>query len=260
MPAPFTSLLYRIYERRLLAQMDASRFPRHVGVILDGHRRYARRSGLPAYEDSYWEGMRRFEQFVDWSAELQIPAITAWALSKDNLNRQPAELEPIYEVLIRFFERIPKRCQSHGMGLRFIGSLDLLPARLLTAAKTAMERTGPSEENRNLTIAMGYGGRQEIVDACRNLVAELGATIKDPIEVAERIDAAGLARHMYTADLPDPDLLIRTSGESRLSGFLLWQSAYAEFVFADVYWPAFRRVDYLRALRDFSRRERRYGR
>ena len=260
MTTPLNSLLYRIYERRLLAQMDASRFPRHVGVILDGHRRYARQSGLPAYTDSYWEGMRRFEEFVDWSADLEIPAITAWALSKDNLGRSAAELDPIYEVLISFFERIPKRCRRHGMGLRFIGSLDLLPSGLTTAAKIAMEQTGPGEENRHLTIAMGYGGRQEIVDACRNLVAELAATVKDPVQLAEKIDHEGLARHMYSSDLPDPELLIRTSGESRLSGFLLWQSAYAEFVFADVYWPAFRRVDYLRALRDFSRRERRYGR
>lgn len=260
MPSPFINLLYRIYERRLLAQMDVSRFPRHVGVILDGHRRYARQSGLPDYVDSYWAGMRRFEDFVDWSADLDIPAITAWALSKDNLSRSTVELEPIYEVLTSFFERIPRRCQRHRMGLRFIGSLDLLPSGLLTAAKTAMERTGPCAENRHLTIAMGYGGRQEIIDACRSLVAELGQTIRDPVRLAEKIDHEGLARHMYSADLPDPDLLIRTSGESRLSGFLLWQSAYAEFVFADVYWPAFRRVDYIRALRDFSRRERRYGR
>lgn len=260
MPNPFTSLLYRLYERRLLARMDSGRFPRHVGVILDGHRRYARQSGLPAYTDSYWAGMRRFEEFVDWSADLDIPAITAWALSKDNLSRSPSELDPIYDVLISFFERIPVRCRRHRMELRFIGSLDLLPAQLVNAAKTAMERAGPGEQNRHLTIAMGYGGRQEIVDACRNLVAELGATVKDPVQLADRIDHEGLARHMYSADLPDPDLLIRTSGESRLSGFLLWQSAYAEFVFADVYWPAFRRVDYLRALRDFSRRERRYGR
>ncbi len=259
MSTPFTSLLYRLYERRLLSGMDASRFPRHVGVILDGHRRYARQNGLPTYIDSYWEGMHRFEEFVDWSAELGIPAITSWVLSKENLNRSPEELDPIYEVLVSLFERLPQRCRKHGMGLHFIGSLDLLPTGLVTAAKTAMERTGPGEGDRKLTIAMGYGGRQEIVDACRNLVAELGAEVDNPVQLAERIDHAGLARHMYSADTPDPDLLIRTSGESRLSGFMLWQSAYAEFVFADVYWPAFRRVDYLRALRDFSRRDRRYG-
>ena len=259
MTTPFTSLLYRLYERRLLGQMDASRFPRHVGVILDGHRRYARQSGLPTYVDSYLEGMRRFEEFMDWSAVLGIPAITSWVLSKENLSRPPEELEPYYEVLVGLFKRLPERCRRHGMGLRFIGSLDLLPAGLVTAAKTAIEQTGPGTEDRKLTIAMGYGGRQEIVDACRNLVAELGVTVDDPAQLAERIDHAGLARHMYSAGTPDPDLLIRTSGESRLSGFLLWQSAYAEFVFVDVYWPAFRRVDYLRALRDFSRRDRRYG-
>ncbi len=260
MPNPLLTPLYRLYERRLLRQMDSSRFPRHVGVILDGHRRYARQSGLGAYVDSYWEGMRRFEDFVDWSAELDIPAVTAWALSKDNLGRSSAQLEPIYEVLTSFFTRIPQRCRRHGMGLRLIGSLDLLPSDLMTSAKAAMEDAGSGRDNRSLTIAIGYGGRQEIVDACRNLVAELTATTPDPHGIAERIDHEGLARHMYSADLPDPDLLIRTSGESRLSGFLLWQSAYAEFVFADVYWPAFRRVDYLRALRDFSRRERRFGR
>ena len=260
MPSPLLTPLYRLYERRLLRQMDTSRFPRHVGVILDGHRRYARQSGLDAYTDSYWEGMRRFEDFVDWSAELAIPAVTAWALSKDNLSRSSTELEPIYEVLTSFFGRIPQRCRRYGMELRFIGSLDLLPSELLTAAKTAKEEAGPGRDSRNLTIAIGYGGRQEIVDACRNLVAELSATTEDPQGIIERIDHQGLARHMYSADLPDPDLLIRTSGESRLSGFLLWQSAYAEFVFADVYWPAFRRVDYLQALRDFSRRERRFGR
>ncbi len=259
MNSPFTGLLYRVYEKRLLNQMDASRFPRHVGVILDGHRRYARRSGLPTYVDSYLEGMRRFEDFVDWSAVLGIPSITAWVLSKENLGRPPAQLEPYYEVLVDLFGRLPRRCRQHKMGLQFIGSLDLLPASLVTAAKSAMEQTGPGAEGRNLTIAMGYGGRQEIVDACRNLVAELSLTVDNPAQMAERIDSAGLARHMYSSGNPDPDLLIRTSGESRLSGFLLWQSAYAEFVFVDVYWPAFRRVDYLRALRDFSRRDRRYG-
>ena len=259
MISPFTGLLYRIYERRLLNQMDASRFPRHVGVILDGHRRYARRSGLPNYVDSYLEGMSRFEDFVDWSAALGIPAVTGWVLSKENLSRPAAQLEPYYEVLVDLFQRLPQRCRQHRMGLQFIGSMDLLPTSLVTAAKSAMEKTGPGKEGHNLTIAMGYGGRQEIVDACRNLVAELSFAVESPIQLAERIDSAGLARHMYSAGIPDPDLLIRTSGESRLSGFMLWQSAYAEFVFVDVYWPAFRRVDYLRALRDFSRRDRRYG-
>jgi short-chain Z-isoprenyl diphosphate synthase len=155
------------------------------------------------------------------------------------------------------------------MALRFIGSLDLLPPHLVEAAKTAEEQATSmlttmgdnpnSEGSRRLNIAMGYGGRQEIVDATKDLVAQLAAEGVPSQEMAERIDAETLAEHMYSADLPDADLIIRTSGESRLSGFLLWQSAYSEFVFVDVNWPAFRRVDFLRALRDYEGRSRRFG-
>ena len=143
------------------------------------------------------------------------------------------------------------------MALKFIGSLDLLPPHLVAAAKTAEERhpTG----SRRLNIAMGYGGRQEIVDAAKDLVARLASEGVPADQIADQIDAEALAAHMYSADLPDADLIIRTSGESRLSGFLLWQSAYSEFVFVDVYWPGFRRVDFLRALRDYEGRTRRFG-
>lgn len=253
-----SDLLYRLYEDRLLRSLDRSRFPRHLGIVLDGHRRYARQEGLPSYTDSYRAGMRRFEEFLGWAEELAIPAVTAWVLSRENLSRPSEELGPYFEVLIELFGRLPDLCTRHDVALRFIGSLDLLPDDVVTAAKQA-EATRPVG-SRHLNIAMGYGGRQEIVDAARDLVAELAREGVPADEIAARITADSLARHMYSADLPDPDLLIRTSGESRLSGFLLWQSAYAEFVFVDVYWPAFRRVDFLRAIRDFSRRERRFGR
>jgi short-chain Z-isoprenyl diphosphate synthase len=252
-------LVYRIYEDRLLSGLDRGRFPRHVGIILDGHRRYARSEGLPTYTDSYRAGMRRFEEFLGWSHELGIPAVTGWVLSRENLDRPAEELEPYFDVLVELFERLPDWCRSHESRLRVIGSLDLLPDRVVVAAKSAEEATAGTGEHR-LTIAMGYGGRQEIVDACRDLVARLAADGVPATELADRIDAAGIAEHLYSSDLPDPDLVIRTSGESRLSGFLLWQSAYAEYVFVDVFWPAFRRVDFLRALRDFTRRERRFGR
>lgn len=250
-------IVYRVYEERVLASLDRARFPRHVGIILDGHRRYARTEGLASYTDSYREGMRRFEEFVSWADQLDIPAVTAWVLSKENLARPAGELDPYFDVLVELFGRLPAQCAAGGRSLRFIGSLDLLPGRLVRAVKEAEAATphGP----RRLAIAIGYGGRQEIVDAARELVAALVEEGVPASELAARIDADALARHMYSADLPDPDLVIRTSGESRLSGFLLWQSAYAEFAFADVYWPAFRRVDFLRALRDFSRRERRFG-
>jgi short-chain Z-isoprenyl diphosphate synthase len=202
--------------------------------------------------------MKRFEEFLGWANELGIPAVTAWVLSRENLSRPEEELDPYFDVLVELFERLPTLCAEYDTGLRFIGSLDLLPDRLVAAAKSA-EAAQPSGERR-LNIAMGYGGRQEIVDAARDLVSKLLTDSVDPSEVASRIDAESLAAHMYSSDMPDPDLLIRTSGESRLSGFLLWQSAYSEFVFTDVNWPAFRRVDFLRALRDFSSRDRRYGR
>lgn len=250
-------LLYRIYERRLLADLDRQRLPRHVGVVLDGHRRHARKEGLPSYKDSYREGMRRLEDFLGWSSELEIPAVTAWLLSRENLSRPASELEPYFEVLIELFERLPDLTRKLDMGIKFIGSLDLLPDQLVGAAKSARE-ANPSG-TRRLTIAMGYGGRQEIVDATKDLVAELAAGGTPAEEMASRIDAASLGSHMYSADVPDPDLVIRTSGESRLSGFLLWQSAYSEFVFIDVNWPGFRRVDFLRALRDYTGRDRRFG-
>jgi short-chain Z-isoprenyl diphosphate synthase len=250
-------LLYKVYERNLLKGLDRSRLPRHIGIVLDGHRRHARESGLPSYADSYREGMARFEDFLGWANELEIPAVTAWVLSRENLVRPAEELEPYFDVLVELFERLPGLCRRFDMGLRFIGSLDLLPDRLVSVAKAA-EEAQPTG-SRRLNIAMGYGGRQEIVDAARELVEKLLTESVDPSEVASRIDADSLAEHMYSADMPDPDLLIRTSGESRLSGFLLWQSAYSEFVFVDVNWPAFRRVDFLRALRDFASRNRRYG-
>ena len=252
-----TDILYSLYEERLVRSLDPSRLPRHLGIVLDGHRRYARDQGLPSYTDSYRAGMRRFEEFLGWAQNLDIPAVTAWVLSRENLDRPGDELQPYFEVLIELFERLPSLADRQDMSIRFIGSLDVLPDDLVRAAKSA-EAARP-DGSRRLNVAMGYGGRQEIVDAAKDLVADLARRGVAADEISTRIDAASLARHMYSADLPDPDLLIRTSGESRLSGFLLWQSAYAEFVFVDVYWPAFRRVDFLRAIRDFNRRERRFG-
>jgi short-chain Z-isoprenyl diphosphate synthase len=253
-----TQLLYRIYERRLLLHLDRDRLPRHLGIILDGHRRYAREFHLPDYRTAYQAGMARFEETLGWAEELEVPAVTAWVLSKENLSRPAEELDPYFEVLVDLFERLPATARRYDLAVRFIGSLDLLPAGLVLAAKQA-EESRPSGARR-LTIALGYAGRQEIVDAARELVADLIEDGVAPSELPARIDAASLASHMYSADLPDVDLVIRTSGESRMSGFLLWQSAYAEYVFVDVYWPDFRRVDFLRALRDFTRRDRRYGR
>ena len=252
-----TAPLYRLYESRLLADLERSRLPRHVGVIHDGHRRYARAERLPDYAASYRVGMDKFVDLLHWTEELRIPAVTCWLLSKENLQRPAEELEPYYDVLVELFERIPDAVSDQDVSVRFIGSIDLLPPALTAAAKRLEERLHTGE--RRVTIALAYGGRQEIVDAARDLLGELLDAGVAPQELASRIDSDALAGHLYTADLPDPDLVIRTSGEARLSGFLLWQTAYSEYSFVDVYWPAFRRVDFLRAMRDFTRRERRFG-
>lgn len=253
-----TRPLYEIYERRLLADLAPDRLPKHIGVIHDGHRRYARAEGLPDYQASYRAGMAKFLEFLEWTAALDIEAVTCWLLSKENLSRPSSELDPYYEVLIDHFDGMPAAIAGHDARVRVIGSLDLLPADLFAAAKRLEERC--EHGRRRITIALGYGGRQEIVDAVRDLVSDLVDQGLSGPELAAAIDAGGIASNLYTADLPDPDVVIRTSGEARLSGFLLWQAAYAEYSFVDVYWPAFRRVDFLRAMRDYTRRERRFGR
>lgn len=251
--------VYRYYERRLANSLPKGNMPRHVGVILDGHRRFARESTDGGYRASYEAGMAKLEELLEWCSDLDMKAVTAWVLSTENLQRPREELDPYFEVLIGLFARLPVLAQRLGFSLSVSGSLDLLPPELALAAKEAVARSAVTNPRMSVNIALCYGGRQEVVDACRSLVSDLLTSGVAPEEVAESIDAEGLARNLYAATLPDLDLVIRTSGESRLSGFLLWQSAFAEFAFVDPYWPAFRKVDLLRALRDFTRRERRFG-
>jgi len=252
--------LYRYYEHRLESSLPADRLPQHVGVILDRHRRFAREATDGEYRASYEAGMAKLEELIGWCADLKIGAVTAWVLSTENLRRPTAELEPYFEVLTELFNRMPKLAERLHFTLTVSGSLDLLPPTLVLAAKQAVEQVAQmGKAPMSINIALCYGGRQEVVDACRSLVTDLLAEGVAPENLAESIDAKGLAGNLYAADLPDTDLVIRTSGESRLSGFLLWQSAFAEFAFVDPYWPAFRKVDLLRALRDFTRRDRRFG-
>jgi short-chain Z-isoprenyl diphosphate synthase len=201
--------------------------------------------------------MDKFVEFLGWTAELEIPAVTCWLLSTENLERPDEELRPYYEVLIELFDRIPETPAGQNVTVRFIGSIDLLPTDLVEATKRLQEKC--STGSRRVTIALAYGGRQEIVDAVSELVAKLAADGMEATAIADHIDRDAISARMYASDLPDPDLVLRTSGEARLSGFLLWQAAYAEYSFVDVYWPAFRHIDFLRAMRDFTKRERRYG-
>jgi short-chain Z-isoprenyl diphosphate synthase len=247
-------LAYVLYERKLESSLDLRQIPRHVGVILDGNRRWARASGTDS-QHGHRAGAKRIEVFLGWCEEVGVEVVTLWLLSTDNLNRPPGELEP----LLRIIDRAVQSLASHGRWrVNPVGALDLLPDQTARVLKDAAERTG-GERGLLVNVAVGYGGRQEIADAVRSLLQEHASRGTPIDELAQILDAEHIAEHLYTRGQPDPDLVIRTSGEQRLSGFLLWQSAHSEFYFCEAYWPDFRKIDFLRALRSYAARHRRYG-
>jgi short-chain Z-isoprenyl diphosphate synthase len=254
--------LYRLYEGRLHRQVSAQPAPQHVGIILDGNRRYARKLGTTDLHQIYAFGARKLDDVLEWCGELRIPAVTLWAVSTDNLSRRSAaEVSGILaaiEAKVTALARDP-RIHQHRVRVRAAGRLEMLPASTVAAIRAAEEATANYSNGLTLTIAVAYGGHDEITDAVRSLLREAVAEGKALAEATEAINPASIARHLYMAGLPDPDLIIRTSGEIRLSGFLLWQSAYSELYFTDVDWPAFRKIDFLRAVRAFQQRKRRFG-
>ncbi|HEV2779563.1 MAG TPA: isoprenyl transferase [Actinophytocola sp.] len=248
-------LVYGLYDKRLI-QQAAGRRPRHVGVVLDGNRRWAREAGFTDVNDGHRAGARRITDLLGWCREAGVEVVTLWLLSTDNLQRPEHELGPLLAIITDVVDDLAEPANPWAM--QIIGALDALPretaARLVEAARRTEGKTGMK-----VNIAVGYGGRREIADAVRKLLqqhAERGTPIE---ELAEVLDVDHIAEHLYTSGQPDPDLLIRTSGEQRLSGFLLWQSAHSEFWFCEAYWPEFRRTDFLRALRDYAIRHRRFG-
>src|SRR5262245_16291005 len=253
--------LYWIYERRLLSQLKQRPMPRHIGIILDGNRRHARRRGVSNPCAIYQRGAEKLDDVLAWCSELRIPAVTLWVFSTENLKRTQAEVSGILSVIEAKVAALAHDPFMHQKRVRIqaIGRLDLLPESVVTAIRAAETATA-QYDLMTLTIAVGYGGREEIADAVRSFIkmqAREGASLSD---VIERITPEAIACHLYASNLPDPDLIIRTSGEIRLSGFLLWQSVHSEFYFTDVLWPAFRKVDFLRAIRAYQARNRRFGR
>ena len=250
-------LVYSVYERRLAKRLVGKPHPRHVGVIVDGNRRWAREMGYVDPNDGHRVGAAKIEELLRWCDEARVEVVTLWLLSTDNLSRPADELDPLLKII----ENLATDLAAEGSPwrLHMVGALDLLPAPTAAALKAAEERTANRTGGARVNMAVGYGGRREIADAVRSLLHE-HAKAGTPIEeLAEILDVDHISEHLYTKGQPDPDLLIRTSGEQRLSGFLLWQSAHSEFYFCDAYWPGFRRVDFLRALRSYASRQRRYG-
>jgi short-chain Z-isoprenyl diphosphate synthase len=250
-------LVYSVYERRLARRLVGKPHPRHVGVIVDGNRRWAREMGYVDPNDGHRVGAAKIEELLRWCDEARVEVVTLWLLSTDNLSRTADQLDPLLKII----ENLATELAADGnpWRLHMVGALDLLPAATAATLKAAEERTANRSGGARVNMAVGYGGRREIADAVRSLLHE-HAKAGTPIEeLAEILDVDHISEHLYTKGQPDPDLLIRTSGEQRLSGFLLWQSAHSEFYFCDAYWPGFRRVDFLRALRSYASRQRRYG-
>jgi short-chain Z-isoprenyl diphosphate synthase len=247
-------LAYRLYEHRIEASLSPQAIPRHVGVMCDGNRRWARSAGLADVSSGHQAGADKIFEVLQWCRQMGVEVVTLWLLSTDNLTRPASELEP----LLRIIEDTVRGLVAQNWHVNPMGALDLLPADTAQVLKDAAEATA-TQTGLLVNVAVGYGGRREIADAVRSMLQEhatRGTTIE---ELAEILDVEHIAEHLYTAGQPDPDLVIRTSGEQRLGGFLLWQSAHSEFYFCDAYWPAFRRVDFLRALRSYAARQRRFG-
>ncbi len=254
-------LVYRLYERQLLAEVFRRPLPRHLGLIQDGHRRYAREAGLASLVEGYRMGAEKTEEVLAWCAELGIPTVTLWWLSTENLARHPDEISDVLRVIE---EKMAEWVEGGlvrrlDMRVRPIGLLDALPARTLQALRAAEAETRRNERML-LNVGVGYGGRQEIVDAVKGYLRDCLERREAADEILRGLTPDAVDKYLYTYDCPDPDLIIRTSGEVRLSGFMLWQSAYSEFYFCDVHWPAFRKIDFLRAIRSYQHRQRRFGR
>jgi short-chain Z-isoprenyl diphosphate synthase len=252
---------YPIYERLLTASADTWRKPQHIGIIMDGNRRFARNLGAQNVAFGHQVGADKLREMLDWCFERNIPVVTVWGFSLDNFNRDDEEVQQLFELFERKTREMVTSPDLHDnqVRVRFIGRRHLFPESLQDAIREVENATGHYQRF-VLNIALAYGGREEIADAFRDYLSheqKNGRTLSDAItEFTPKV----LERYLYTSGLPEPDLIIRTSGEVRLSGFMLWQSANSEYYFCDTHWPAFRKIDFLRALRSYDQRQRRFGR
>jgi len=253
--------LYRVYEMRLrqgLTRKDAL-LPRHIAVLCDGNRRWARELGYNDVSYGYRMGAAKIAEMLRWCQDAGIEMATVYLLSTENLRRDSEELGALIEIITDVVEEIC--APANRWSVRTVGDLELIGEDAARRLREAVESTNHYEgENFHVNVAVAYGGRQEITDAVRALLSKELANGSTAEQLVEAVTVDAISENLYTSGQPDPDLVIRTSGEQRLSGFLLWQSAYSEMWFTEAYWPAFRRVDFLRALRDYSARHRRYGR
>lgn len=249
------NLLYRVYEHQLLTELKGKKLPQHVGVILDGNRRWATGKGSNS-KTGHAAGAKKILEFLQWCDELDIPVRTLWLLSTENLQRDEAELKNLLDVIE---QSVTELANQQRWRINLVGAKDAIPQPLATVVATAVTATQTLLDKPIVNVAIAYGGRREVVDAVKSWLEIESAKGHSINELVSSLSDTQISAHLYTKGQPDPDLVIRTSGEQRLSGFLLWQSAHSEFYFCEAYWPAFRRIDFLRALRAFTQRQRRYG-
>lgn len=255
--APF----YYLYEKRLLSKVGTWTLPRHIGIIMDGNRRFARQTGLSSVSQGHLRGAQKLWEVLSWCYDVGVPVVTVWSFSLDNFRRGSTEVEN----LLALFEEKTRELAEHEevhtnqVRVRYLGQLERLPEGLQKAISQAEEATS-SYDRFQLNIAMAYGGRQEIVQAFRRYLRDAKERGQSFDEVVDSFRVESIEPYLYTYGQPEPDLILRTSGEIRLGGFLLWQSAYSEFYFCEANWPALRRIDLLRALRSYHQRQRRLGR
>lgn len=248
------NVLYGIYRRHLRRRVSHLPVPRHVGIILDGNRRWAA-TQRASTRQGHQAGADKVREFLDWCDDLGVEVVTLWLLSTDNLTREPGEVNELLRIINGTVNDLASagKWRIHPMGY-----WDGLPTDIRENLQRIKDDCG-TRDGMLVNVGVGYGGRREVVDAVRSLLhehAEQGTSLD---ELARIIDIEHIAQHLYTKGQPDPDLVIRTSGEQRLGGFLLWQSQYSEFWFCEAYWPDFREIDFLRAVRSYGGRHRRFG-
>ncbi len=246
---------YSAYEAKLEKEVLAEETPRHLAIIMDGNRRFAQEMGLSS-GSGHEEGKRKLEEVFDWCQRAGIRVLTVYAFSTENFQRSGDEVELLMEMFEESFYTLAEEDRVHKNRIRVmvLGDRELLPQSVQEAIDTVEEAT-KDYDSYIYNIAIAYGGRQEIVYALKQVAQK----VKDGEMEVEEIDEDAISDHMYTSHVPDPDLVLRTSGEVRVSNFLLWQMAYSELYFTDIYWPGFRYIDFLRAIRSYQQRRRRYG-
>lgn len=250
------NLVYRLYETRLERQLDKASIPQHIAVMLDGNRRWADKNNGSKAKTGHVAGAQKIFDFLSWCDGLKVPVITLYLLSTENLKKRDSE--ELKDLLIILTGLAKEMVRRGNWKLRLVGDRSSLPTEFLEVLEES-ELASKDIVGAQVNLAIGYGGRQEITDAMRSIVRDSISHGADLVKLAESLTPELIAKHLYTSDQPDPDLIIRTSGEQRLSGFLLWQSSDSELYFEEALWPDFRRVDFLRAIRAFAGRHRRFG-